>query len=47
MENFKGIALRQRIDFASLTLLFGPNGGQEHHPAIAPLPARAPSARRR
>src|SRR5262245_45280741 len=25
IENFKGIAARQRIDFAPLTLLFGPN----------------------
>lgn len=25
LENFKGIAARQRIDFAPLTLLFGPN----------------------
>jgi AAA15 family ATPase/GTPase len=25
IENFKGIAARQRIDFAPLTLLFGAN----------------------
>src|SRR5688572_24711787 len=25
LENFKGISKRQRLDFAALTLLFGPN----------------------